>query len=250
MPFFRVIKKIFFLFLSLGFPTFAYGAVKFFGEVSGFCEYWKKIFDFSVASAGILTVLALMFGGLYYLVSLGSKEKIARAKDIMTGSVAGFVLILLGWTIFNTVAPRLTQCKIEVELVKLKGDLPLSPEEIEEPPQNPCAGLPEEKLFATKEECEASGGENNTECKGFCVEGKLEVEGKKSDEIKWCCRKEALQEVQTKAGCIQNPVYYKQGGNTPWANKNYGNCPPCKDKEGKEKASTMANAGCGPTSFS
>lgn len=217
-------------------PVFAQWKT-FFGDVGGICEYWKKVFDFSVGAAGILTVLALMFGGLYYLVSGGDKEKIGKAKEIMSGGIAGFVLILLGWTIFNVVAPQLNQCKIEVEYLELK-DIPLSEEEVEKVSENLCAGIPEEELFLTQEECEKTGGENKTKCEGYCAKGKLEIDEKKSEEERWCCKKER----EVGPGCIQNPVSYKQGGGAPWSGKIYGNC-------SKDKKNSMANAGCGPTTI-
>ncbi|MEW6407563.1 MAG: C39 family peptidase [Patescibacteria group bacterium] len=208
----------------------------FFGDVAGICEYWKKVFDFSVAAAGILTVLTLMFGGLYYLVSGGDKGKIGKAKEIMSAGIAGFILILLGWTIFNVVAPQLNQCKIEVEMITL------SEEEVEKVPENLCAGIPEEKLFLTQKECEETGGENKTKCEGYCAKGKLETDEKKSEEEKWCCKKEKAPEIKAGPGCIQNPISYKQGGGTPWGGKIYGNCSAVKEN-------SMAYTGCGPTTI-
>lgn len=146
----------------------------FFGKVTGVCDYWAKVFNFSLAASGVITVAVLALGGLYYMISLGDQEKIGRAKDVMTGAIAGFLLLLLGFTIFYTLSPRLTTCKIEVAFLELPGEaLPeeLSFEDVGPvAPSDPCAGVPDEKLFSTKEECQTKGGEKGGECQGACLE--------------------------------------------------------------------------------
>jgi hypothetical protein len=204
----------------------------FFGDVAGICEYWKEVFDFSVGAAGILAVLTLMLGGLYYLISVGDKEKIGKAKEVMSAGIAGFLLILLGWTIFNAVAPQLNQCKIEVEYIKLKGKDVTELSEIEVsggvPETDFCTGVPLEKLFASEIECKSRGGKDGSACDGECFESRQTAAGK------WCC--------QQRNGCVKNPVYYSQTQPQPWALKLFGKgC-----SSGKH---TMNYVGCGPTAL-
>ena len=78
------------------------------------CTYWKDVFDFSMSAAGILTLVMLVAGGLYYIVSLGQEERLGNAKSMMGGAMVGFVLAIFSWMIFNVISPSLLQCRIDV----------------------------------------------------------------------------------------------------------------------------------------
>jgi hypothetical protein len=134
-------------------------AQEFFGKTADICQFWKAIFDFAIRIAGVLTVAAILIGSVYYLVSLGSAEKIKRAKDIISGAVFGMLLALLSWGLFNVLNPYLLECKIEVPL--------LGPD--------PCAAVSDDKIYKTKEECETT--EEKCSSENPCNRGKKG----------WCC---------------------------------------------------------------
>ena len=142
------------------------------------CQYWKSIFDFGVAAAGILTVALLVIGGIYYLVSFGQEEKLKKAKDVMTGAVAGLILTLLAWGLFYVLAPTLLKCEFKPEELVVKPPPLPEPEKII---SDPCAGIPDDKLFHTKEDCEARGGSKGGRCEGTCVQIPLTEPGKKEE---------------------------------------------------------------------
>lgn len=167
------------------------------------CTYWKAVFNFAMIIAGVLTTTIVAIAGLYYIVSLGQEEKLKKAKDIISGSISGLLLALFSWGIFNLVAPYILTCELEIPELELEtGEPSLLP-------TNPCAGLPEDKLFATKEECE----EKNEEVKGVCMES---MEEKSSPE-----KSSGATQEEAKQSC-------ENLGGTP------GECKESTEKEGFE----------------
>lgn len=136
-------------------------------EGSDPCTYWKSVFDFGVMVAGILTAAVVAWGGVYYVVSFGQSDKLKNAKAMMTGGIVGMVLAVTSWGLFNILAPTLLECRLELPEVELDGG---------DTRTDPCEGYHEDDLFDTQEECMASGGEEDGECDGNCVQ-QLEAGG-------------------------------------------------------------------------
>jgi hypothetical protein len=70
-------------------------------------RFVSAIYDYGVSVGAILAAIMLMAGGLIWLTSGGSQEKIGKAKDIIAGSVIGLFLLLGAYTILNMVNPKL-----------------------------------------------------------------------------------------------------------------------------------------------
>ena len=137
------------------------------------CNYWKDVFDFGMSAAGILTLVMLVVGGLYYIVSMGEEERLGNAKAMMGGALVGFVLAIFSWMIFKVISPSLLSCRIDVpEVVQPELTLDTSGGGGAVGPNgaaDPCAGVADEDLFDTQELCESGGGDDG-ECDGMCLE--------------------------------------------------------------------------------
>lgn len=83
-----------------------------FFQGSNLCEYLQNLYSFAIMAAGILTVGAMVFGGVIYVVSGGNEERVKLGKSIIGGAVGGMVLVLLSYVLFNTLSPNLLQCKM------------------------------------------------------------------------------------------------------------------------------------------
>ncbi|MCX6808317.1 MAG: hypothetical protein NTW50_01450 [Candidatus Berkelbacteria bacterium] len=59
-----------------------------------FSSYVQAIYKFSIELGGSLTVLMLVYAGYIYLTSQGDTSKINSAKEILTGTLLGFVLLM------------------------------------------------------------------------------------------------------------------------------------------------------------
>jgi len=77
-------------------------------EIPWISEYIIGIYNYGLSIAGILAAIILMAGGLLWLVSAGDVSKITQAKELITGSVTGLIILMSSYMILFTVNPELT----------------------------------------------------------------------------------------------------------------------------------------------
>lgn len=82
-------------------------------------KYIIAIYNYGLAIAGILATIVLMGGGVLWLVSGGESGKINQAKELITGSITGAIILVAAWMILNTVNPNLVNLK-SIETVVIK----------------------------------------------------------------------------------------------------------------------------------
>ncbi len=70
-------------------------------------DYISAFFNFAVPGTAILAVIMMMYGGIMWLTSGGSMERIGKAKEYITGAISGMVLLLASFIILNTISPDL-----------------------------------------------------------------------------------------------------------------------------------------------
>ncbi len=70
-------------------------------------RYVMAIYQYGVSVGAILATVVLMAAGLMWLTSGGSQEKIGQAKNMISGSIIGLVLLFGSYTILNLVNPEL-----------------------------------------------------------------------------------------------------------------------------------------------
>ncbi len=66
------------------------------------------LYNFAIMIAGIAVFFMLVIGGFKYLTSAGDPGKAKEAKDQLTSSVFGLILLLSSFLILNTINPQLT----------------------------------------------------------------------------------------------------------------------------------------------
>ncbi|HBA36626.1 TPA: hypothetical protein DCZ15_01995 [Candidatus Falkowbacteria bacterium] len=74
-------------------------------------NYIKAIYDYGLAISGILAAIVLMAGGVLWLTSAGNDTKITQAKELISGSVIGIIILSGSWIILNTINPNLWKLK-------------------------------------------------------------------------------------------------------------------------------------------
>ena len=72
----------------------------------------KSFYNYGLGIAGILAAIVLMAGGILWLASAGSSDKISQAKELIIGSITGLLLVFSSWIILKTVNPYLLEMKI------------------------------------------------------------------------------------------------------------------------------------------
>ena len=149
-------KKVFILLflgllISLPFAVYAQGVL--FNAVN-FCDYIKQLYQVGVRIAGPLAMAAILVGAVFYMASGGNPQRVALGKQIITGAVAGLLLVLTSWLIFNAIAPNLLVCK---EPPKLEvSNIPTSTNT-----GDVCKGR---QSFESKEACEKDSSKGTKRC--------------------------------------------------------------------------------------
>jgi len=86
-------------------------------------DYISAFFNFAVPGTAILAVVMMMYGGVIWLTSGGSTERISQAKQYISGAISGMVLLLASYLILNTVSPDL----VSLQFPTIKNALPELP---------------------------------------------------------------------------------------------------------------------------
>ncbi len=79
-------------------------------------KYIVSIYNYGLTIAGILAAIVLMGGGIIWLTSGGDSGKVSQAKDLISGSIIGLIILVVAWVILNTINPNL------VNLTLIKTD--------------------------------------------------------------------------------------------------------------------------------
>jgi len=74
-------------------------------------KYIAALYNYALAIVAILATIVLMGAGLIWLTSGGDSGKINQAKEMITGSITGMVILFCAWIILNTVNPALLELK-------------------------------------------------------------------------------------------------------------------------------------------
>lgn len=98
-------------------------------EVPWIGQYISGIYTYGLNIAGILAALMLMAGGVLWLISAGNPSRITQAKELITGSIIGLLILVGTYILLTQINPDLVNFKplgigtikgMELKLVKAK----------------------------------------------------------------------------------------------------------------------------------
>jgi len=72
-------------------------------------QYIAGIYNYALAIVGIIAAIVLMAGGLMWLISAGDASKITQAKELIIGSISGFIILIASYTLLVTINPDLVK---------------------------------------------------------------------------------------------------------------------------------------------
>jgi len=67
----------------------------------------NTFYDWLLSIVGIAVALTIMAAGFLWLTSGGNQTKISKAKQLISGSLTGLVILLVSWMLLNTINPDL-----------------------------------------------------------------------------------------------------------------------------------------------
>ena len=68
-------------------------------ELSHLTQLLVNVAQWILGISGSLALLALVYGGVLFLISGGSSETVTKAKKIITGAVIGLIIVFASYTI-------------------------------------------------------------------------------------------------------------------------------------------------------
>ena len=91
-------------------------------------EYVKYIFNLLIWISGIVALMSLIIGGIFYLTSAGEPEKLSKAKKQILAAFFGIVILLSSYLILTTINPDLVSLEMSTleEIVFHPLDTPAS----------------------------------------------------------------------------------------------------------------------------
>lgn len=94
----------------------------------GLPEYVRYIFNFSIIIIGLVLFGILIWSGFLYLTSTGNPSKLKEAKERITSSFLGAILLLSGYIILTTIDPDLKIVRLPLlerpEICRQDNDCP------------------------------------------------------------------------------------------------------------------------------
>lgn len=117
--------------------------------------YINAIYNYFLAIAGILAAIALMIGGVIWLVSAGNASRVSEAKSWITGALTGLVILLTSYVLLHQINPELVGMRyIKLEAIDPIGYYDTS---IDETNENPYIDACLEAKKGNLEPCKALG---------------------------------------------------------------------------------------------
>jgi hypothetical protein len=88
-------------------------------QVPWMAQYIRDLYRYGVLIGSIAAVIALMLGGIGYMISGMNQKLLARSKQMITGAATGLLLLLSAHLLLGFINPDLVDMKpINVEVVK------------------------------------------------------------------------------------------------------------------------------------
>ncbi|MFA6215816.1 MAG: pilin [Patescibacteria group bacterium] len=88
-------------------------------------QYISALYNYGVGFAAALAIVMIMVGGLVWLMSAGSPDKVGKAKEFITSALSGLFLALFAIMVLTAINPKLTNLEAirikQIAVAKLPG---------------------------------------------------------------------------------------------------------------------------------
>jgi len=68
-----------------------------------------RTIQWALGFLGLVAVIMIIYGGITWMTSAGNEKRVTQAKQILTYSVIGMIIILLSWSFVTFVIGRLDE---------------------------------------------------------------------------------------------------------------------------------------------
>lgn len=117
--------------IDVGYPAFV--------NSTSLGDFVSQLYTYALGISGTLAIIMIIYGGIKYLTSAGNESALGEAKDIITNSIWGILLLAGAYLVLNTINPQLVLLK-NPGLTPLPATTPPSSGGTTNNPANPSFG--------------------------------------------------------------------------------------------------------------
>ena len=81
------------------------------GTTKPIADYIQAIYKYAIGVVAILATVVMMIGGVVWITAGGNQTRVGEAKQYISGSLTGMVLVFCSYMILNTINPDLVKFK-------------------------------------------------------------------------------------------------------------------------------------------
>lgn len=90
-------------------------------KYSRFADWFGDLITFALGFVGLVTTAIILYGGFLYITAAGDPEKASKGKKLLGYSVTGLVIIILAFSVVNTLIGSFGGAEVEVEGGSFRG---------------------------------------------------------------------------------------------------------------------------------
>lgn len=92
-------------------------------DIPWISQYVTGIYNYALSIVGILAAIILMAGGVLWIISAGDASRITQAKDLITGSITGLIILACSYIILIQINPDLVNLK-SISVIRIEKITP------------------------------------------------------------------------------------------------------------------------------
>ena len=227
---------------QVGLPGFESNIVMEKDDTSYIAKMVQAFYNYGLSIGGILAAIVLMVGGVIWLTSAGSSDKVSQAKGLIMGSISGLILLFGAWIVLNTINPDLLNFKIR----NIKGIVPTFIMDGNDGIIDDERSLPEDArikflCLGAYQTCSDTLPPSINLDISICKERLPDITCSGNTPQKWCCAQSDEVDDETNKQCLSKP----EGTTckpTPTSPENSGYCH--DNKCDGEKICCLCGQGC------
>ncbi len=83
--------------------------------ISGYREYIRAFYQFSIPVALLIATVLIMIGGVIWITSAGNQTRISKAQEFIIQPLIGIVLLAGAYTLLALINPNLVDLRLQIE---------------------------------------------------------------------------------------------------------------------------------------
>jgi len=82
------------------------------GAIGDYRLYIQNFYFFSIGAAALIATVLIMIGGMIWVTSAGNQSRVAKAKEYISQSIIGLIILMGAYTLLQVINPQLVQLQL------------------------------------------------------------------------------------------------------------------------------------------